>query len=265
MRHLFEDWDRIKQNLNNKFIALFLDYDGTISPIADNPETAFIPKETRQLLYKLLKSPVFRLAIISGRALKDIKEKIGIEGIIYAGNHGLEIEGPKIKFESSSSVRYKETLQRIKDGLNTKLSTIKGAFIEDKGLSLSIHYRLADRSQTAKLKALLRESTILYTAKDKIRIEEGKKVFEIRPAVEWDKGKVVLWLLARWKFSLHDKDIMPVYLGDDISDEDAFGILRNKGLTVFIGRPRPSYANYYLKDTREVYEFLNKLLFLTAK
>lgn len=265
MRHLFEDWGKIKKNLNNKFIALFLDYDGTISPIVEKPEKAFIPKETRQLLRSLLKSPRCKLAIISGRALKDIKKKVGIERIIYVGNHGLEIEGPRIKFENTVSLRYKRILQDIKDKLKTKLSAFKGIFVEDKGLSLSIHYRLADRDQIPKIETILREATILYTIRDKIKIKLGKKVFEIRPSVEWDKGKVVLWLLARWKFDLKDKDIIPIYLGDDITDEDAFRVLKNKGIAIFVGKkPRNSYAQHYLKDTREVKDFLSRIAELST-
>jgi len=262
MRYLFDDWDKIKKNLNNKFIALFLDYDGTISPIVERPERALIPKETRQLLWKLLKSPRHKLAIISGRALKDIKKRVDIPGIVYVGNHGLEIEGPKINFKSPISLRYKMILQHIKDELTAKLANIKGVLIEDKGLSLSVHYRLVNRNQIPKIKTILYEVTILYTVRDKIKIKLGKKVFEIRPAVEWDKGKVVLWLLTRWKFALLDKDILPIYLGDDVTDEDAFGMLKNKGLTIYIGKPKDSQAKYYLRDTQEVSEFFKKILCL---
>jgi len=257
MRYLFEDWDKIKKSLNSKFIALFLDYDGTLSPIVESPERALLPKETKQSLWKLLRSPKCKLAIISGRALKDVKKMVGIDRIIYVGNHGLEIEGPKVKFESPISLRYRRILEHVKDDLRFKLSTIRGVFIEDKGLSLSIHYRLVGRDQIPKIKTILHEATILYTVRDKIKIKLGKKVFEIRPSVEWDKGKVVLWLLARWEFSLKNKDILPVYLGDDVTDEDAFGLLRNKGITIFVGEPKKSNAQYYLKNTQEVKDFLN--------
>jgi len=259
MRYLFKDWDKIKKRLENKPVALFLDYDGTISPLADKPEKAFVPEETRQLLYNLLSIPKYRLAVVSGRALRDIKNKVGIDKIIYVGNHGLEIEGPKIKFANPVSVRYKRILGCIKDELGTKLAAFKGAFIEDKGLSLSVHYRLVDRGQIPQLKTILRETTIIYAVKGQIRVKPGKEVFEIRPALNWDKGKAVLWLLARWKFSLNDKDVIPIYLGDDVSDEDAFRVLENKGITIFIGTPKHSAAEYYLKDTVEVKDFLNRL------
>lgn len=275
MKYLFDYWQSLKKGLNNKCILWFLDYDGTLTPIVDRPERVVLSFETKGLLKRLAREPRYRLAIISGRALKDIKKRVGIDKIIYVGNHGLEIEGPKIKFsrppfdirrdpaiagESPVSLRYKRILQHIKEDLNAKLSAIKGVFIEDKGLSLSVHYRLAERNQIPQVKTILQEATILYTVRDKIRIKPGKKVFEIRPNADWDKGKVVLWLLARWKFSLRGKDIMPIYIGDDRTDEDAFRVLKNKGLTIFVGSPKSSCAQYYLRDTEEVTKFLKLIL-----
>lgn len=260
MKYLFSHWNKLKNRLSDKSILLFLDYDGTLTPIAETPEKAVISREAKDLLNRLSKKSYCSVAIISGRSLSDIKTIVGIKDIIYAGNHGLEIEGPKIKFESPVSLRYKRILEHIKDDLQLKLSAIKGVFVEDKGLSLSIHYRLANRSQMPKIKTILYEETILYTVRDKIKIKLGKKVFEIRPAVEWDKGRVVLWLLARWEFSLKGKDILPVYLGDDVADEDAFKVLKKKGLTVFVGELGSSNADYYVKDPEEVTRFLRLIL-----
>lgn len=260
MKYLFEDWDKIRKDLNNKFIALFFDYDGTLTPIIGTPDKAILPSETKELLKRLIKNRKCELAIISGRALKDIKKKVDIPDIVYVGNHGLEIEGPKIRFESPISARYKRILQHIKDDLNTNLSAINGAFMEDKGLSLSIHYRLVDRKIISEVKTIFHETTILHILRDDIKVKTGKKVFEIRPSIEWDKGRVVLWLLARWRFALKDKDIMPVYLGDDVTDEDAFKALKKRGISIFVGMPNSSYATYYLKDTDEVKGFLRLIL-----
>jgi len=256
MEYLFSHWDKLKDRLNDKCILLFLDYDGTLAPIVETPDKAVISKEQKDLLDKLSTSSHCKVSIISGRALSDIKARVGLKDIIYVGNHGLEIEGPKIKFKSAVSLQYKHILNHIKDDLKFKLSTIKGVFIEDKELSLSVHYRLADRDQISKIKTILHEATIPYTVRDKIKVKLGKKVFEIRPALEWDKGKVVLWLLARWEFSLKDKPILPIYIGDDVTDEDAFRALKNKGLSIFVGEKGNSKAKYYLKDTEEVTELL---------
>lgn len=287
MKYFLDSWEGLKKKFDNKNILLFLDYDGTLTPIVETPARAVIPFEVKRLLGKLTKLPGCRIAIISARALRDIKKLVGIEGITYVGNHGLEIEGPKIKFsrpsfdirrdpaiagESLISLRYKSVLQDIKDELNVRLTDIRGAFIEDKNLSLSLHYRLADRSQIPRIKTALDEVTAPYTIRNKIKIKVGKKVFEIRPAVEWDKGKVILWLLARWKFMFVDKDIIPVYIGDDVSDEDAFKALRKylpagrqEGITIFVGETKRSSARYYLKDTQEVKDFLGRIKELLEK
>ncbi|MCM8781889.1 MAG: trehalose-phosphatase [Candidatus Omnitrophica bacterium] len=274
MRYFFEYWNKLKGGFAKKSVVLFLDYDGTLTPIVKTPHRAVLSSELKRLLERLIKNHLCEIAIISGRALKDIKKKIGISGIVYVGNHGLEIEVPRLKFsrppfdmrrnhhialKNPVSLRYKRIIEHIKDGLTLKLSTIKGAFVEDKGLSLSVHYRLVDKSQLPTVTNILQEAAILYSGRNKIKIKRGKKVFEIRPAVEWDKGKIVLWLLDRWDFSLKDKEILPVYLGDDITDEDAFKVLRNKGITIFVGEPKKSNARYYLKDTQEVRDFLNHI------
>lgn len=260
MRYLFDDWDKLGSRLLRNNLALFLDYDGTLTPIAETPDKAVLPPKTKKLLEGLAKNKRYKLAIISGRASGNLKKMVGIPGIVYVGNHGLELEGPKIKFESPVSLRYKRILRHIKDGLSSELPRIKGAFIEDKGLSLSIHYRLVDKDRIPQLKTILHEATILYTIRGKVKIRPGKKVFEIRPAYGWDKGKIVLWLLARWRFGLNDKNMIPVYIGDDATDEDAFRALKDKGFTIFVGKSKHSKAEYYLKDTREVCELLKHIL-----
>ncbi|HLD82466.1 MAG TPA: trehalose-phosphatase [Candidatus Omnitrophota bacterium] len=250
---------KLRESLRGKFILLFLDFDGTLSPIADTPAKATIPKETIQLLKGLSRQPQFKLVIISGRALKDLKEKIGLGNIVYVGNHGLELEGPKLKFEAQVSSAYKSLLKQIKSYFYKELSSVKGIFIEDKGLSLSLHYRLAEKKDIARVKSIFQEAVSSHLVKNKIKIYSGKMVSEIRPPAAWDKGRMALWILYRQKFILKGEPLLPIYVGDDITDEDAFKALRGKGVTIFVGRPKPSFAQYYLKDTNEVAEFLKFL------
>lgn len=259
MYYLFTKWSNLRNKLKDKFIFLFLDYDGTLAPIAEIPNKAVIPKETKEILEELSSKPNCKLAIISGRSLKDIKDKIELKDIIYAGNHGLELEGPKIKFKSPVPIAYRKILDKIKADLNKKLSLIKGAFIEDKGLSLALHYRLVDKKQTREVKTVFHESVIVSLIKNRIKVKSGKMVLEVRPPIEWDKGKVVLWLLARQRFISKSHDVFPIYIGDDLSDEDVFKVLKNMGLTIFVGKPKVSYANYYLRDTQQVAKFLKQI------
>jgi trehalose-phosphatase len=260
MKNIFYHWNKLKEGLNNKYIMLFLDYDGTLASIAKTPDKAVIPQETRRLLSLLSQRKNCRIAIISGRDLVDIKKMVGLKNIIYSGNHGFQIEGPKIKYELAVSLSYQEALQRIKTQLKEKLSGIRGVFVEDKNLSLAVHFRLADRKQLPIIKSIFHEITAVYLVKNKIKIRSGKKVLEVRPPVQWDKGKVALWLLARQMFALKKESVLPIYIGDDLTDEDAFKALKRKGLTVFVGEPGNSKANYCLRDTREVAKFLRLIL-----
>jgi len=256
MEYLFSHCNKLKDKLRAKFVLLFLDYDGTLTPIVETPDKAVISKERKDLLDRLSTTHHCRVAIISGRALSDIKALVGLKDIIYVGNHGLEIEGPKIKFESQVSPRLKSIIRHIYIDAVSKLSKIKGVLIEDKGLTISVHYRLIDKKDIQEFLNIFAEITDPYIGRDKIKINSGKKVYEIKPPVQWDKGKVVLWLLGRQQFLLGENKIFPVYIGDDVTDEDAFKVLKKKGLTIFVGEQTSSEAQYYLKTTEEVTEFL---------
>ncbi|TAM39645.1 trehalose-phosphatase [bacterium] len=259
MRHLLDDLDKIKNKLRGRELLLFLDYDGTLSPIAATPDKSVFPEGMRINLKRLVGQPRCRVAVISGRGLEDIKKKVGLKGIIYSGNHGLEIEGPRLKYKAAVSPLYKKAIGEIKDYLITRLSKIKGVIIEDKGLSLSLHYRLVRKNEAPLLKTILRRTVSDYLAKEMIMVKPGKMVFDIRPASGLDKGKVALWLLARESSRKHGRKVTPIYIGDDSTDEDAFKALRNIGITVCVCRGRKSSARYYLKDTGQVRIFLRRL------
>lgn len=260
MEYLFGSLDKLRERLVDKYLMLFLDFDGTLAPIAETPAKAVIPEEAKRLLRALSLGLPSQVAIISGRGLADLRQKIDLKNIIYVGNHGLELEGPKIKFAAPVSAGYKVILRQIKSDLIRSLPPVKGVFLEDKGLSLSLHYRSARKKDIARIKNIFDQVTMLYLANNKIKIISGKRVLEVRPPIAWDKGKIALWLLARQKFALKEKDIFPVYIGDDKADEDAFKALKNRGLTIFVGKPKLSYAQYYLKDTAEVRKFLRKII-----
>lgn len=260
MEYLLNVWDSIEKKIDRNNLFIFLDFDGTLTPVVSTPEKAILPKAAKKLLKRISENPKIRLAFISGRSLEDIKSKIGIKNAIYSGNHGLQLGGPKIKFEPLVPPRYQMIVERIKNELGQKISRVKGAFVEDKGLTLSLHYRLAKKKDISVLKKIFQETVILYLARNKIKVKSGKMVLEVRPPVEWDKGKVVLWLLARNLFASKDKGILPIYMGDDVTDEDAFRAMKNRGLTVFVGKPKKSHAQYYLKDHNEVQDFLERIL-----
>lgn len=259
MDYLFDKWGNVEEKLKDRHLFIFLDFDGTLTPIVQTPHQAVLPEAMRELLKELSYIPDIKLAFISGRSLEDIKSKIRLPGAIYSGNHGLEIRGPQINFRSAVAAEYKKTLKQIRRELREKIAPVRGAFVEDKGLSLALHYRLVNKKQVHLVKTIFHETVIHYTVKNKIKIKTGKEVFEVRPPLEWDKGKVVLWLLARQIFTSDKGRTLPIYLGDDTTDEDAFKTLKNKGLTVYVGRSRESQAEYYLKNSHEVAQFLRKI------
>jgi len=256
MEYLFSRLKKLKELLSHKFILLLLDYDGTLVKIMETPGKAVIPKETKELLQKLSRSFYCKLGIISGRSLQDIKKMIGIKNIIYSGNHGLELEGPKIKSQTQVSLEMKAVIKNIVKELQEKLSGIKGVLIEDKGFTLSIHYRRVGEKDLPVFEKIIQEVVRPYAIRDKIKVDSGKKVYEIKLPLQWDKGKIALWLMARQQFAAGEEQVLPVYIGDDATDEDAFRALKSKGITVFVGEPQDSQADYYLKDPEEVTKLL---------
>jgi alpha,alpha-trehalase len=262
MKHLFASRVDLCDALKGRRIYLFLDYDGTLAPIARTPDMAVMPGKTKELLRRLSKMPGCKIAVVSGRSLKDVSRRVGLKDIVYVGNHGFEIKGPKVNFKFPVPARYRKSLREIKLKLKKELSRFKGVIIEDKGFSLSAHYRLADKKDIRRIEAGFYSAVFPYELSGAVRVISGKMVLEARPPMPWNKGKAVLWLLDKEVSLSRDRKtkVMPVYIGDDNTDEDAFGSLRPKGITIFVGSPRRTKAEFYLKDTEEVAQFLEYVL-----
>jgi trehalose-phosphatase len=202
-------------------------------------------------LEKLRDLPDVYLAIISGRSLEDLKGKVEVSGIIYVGNHGLEIENPGGRHKKIlSSVRTKE-LKKISQNLRNSLKEIPGILFEDKGPILSVHYRNAPQKCFAQILQVLEKE--LQQWNDHWKMASGKMVWEIRPKVDFHKGKAVGEIMKTFP----SVGLLPIYLGDDQTDEDAFRVLNDKGISVVIGPGRhPSEADFFLQNPDEVREFL---------
>lgn len=235
---------------------MLLDYDGTLTPITKSPEITPPTPETRKLLRSLAMS--VKVVIISGRLLDNVRRHVRLKEIYYVGNHGLEISGPNVKLVKEEANRARPVIAEICRKLRKGLVKIEGAFVEDKGLSASLHYRLVRPGQIVHLKRNFERIVKPYTALGAIRVTHGKKIFEIRPNVEWDKGKATLWII-----DIIDpgRELTPIYIGDDQTDEDAFLALKNKGITVLISeKPRKTHAKFFLRNVDEVKAFLRELL-----
>lgn len=255
MRRLFDHWDKIEQKIRRtKHVFLCTDFDGTIAPIKPRPRQARLTEDTRKLLYKISRAKKFSLGIISGRSLKDIKKKVGLRGIIYAGNHGLEITYSKKRFIYPAAKKYVPIISAAAAGLKENLLPFPGAVLEDKTFSLSLHYRLVKGKRLAGLKKRFLQIVEPYLSAGELKLTSGKKVWELRPPINWNKGKALLWLVQRLGKPL------AIFMGDDLTDEDAFrAVNKIGGVSILIGRRLSSAAQYSLGGTRQTQAFLRKI------
>lgn len=267
MKHLFQSWLEFSQACHKvPHILLFFDYDGTLTPIVSRPELAVLSKEVGDSLSALAEKATLSVSIISGRSLSEIKSMVAVDGLYYAGNHGLEIEGPGLKYISREAETARTLIKDLAGEMAAALEDISGIIVEDKGLSLSVHYRLVKEGEEKAVADIFRRVTGSLVGQRKIRITTGKKVFEVRPPIDWNKGKAVEKIAVEIKAALDVKQALTVYLGDDNTDEDAFRVLhRPEGWGIFVGgENNSSAAEYYLDSPSEVAEFLARMLALSS-
>jgi len=250
-----ESFAAIKKSAATKSIVVFLDYDGTLTPIVDTPDKAILSPQTRDVLIELSKKCV--VGIISGRDMKNVKTLVGIDSLIYAGSHGFEITGPReFKESSSKGIAFLPALDQAQKVLEEAISQIKGVLVERKKFAIAVHYRLADPADVPEIEHAVDKVNSLH---QDLRKAYGKKVFELQPNIDWHKGKALLYLLEA--LGLDKENVLSLYIGDDVTDEDAFRALENKGIGIVVwDTPFPTAAKYSLKNTDEVRTFLSLLI-----
>jgi trehalose 6-phosphate phosphatase len=264
VENLLSAWPEVVEQVRQAKKILFLsDFDGTLAPIVEKPEMAMMPDETRILLRALTREHRFSVGIISGRSLSDLKEKVDLDGIIYAGNHGFEIEGPGISFVNPLIDEIRPLFRILRQILVLTFSSIKGVFIEDKGITLSVHYRQVKDDQTADVEHLIKRVLENPVSRGLVNITKGKKVFDFKPAINWDKGKAIKLIMKKYGKGGRHSGLLVIYLGDDRTDEDGFQVIEKygNGLSVFVGETSSnSSARFLLSSTDEVRYFMIKLL-----
>jgi trehalose-phosphatase len=262
--HALGAGNALVRRLAGKQPAVFLDYDGTLTPIRDRPEDAVIAESMREAVRRLAERvPV---VVVSGRDRRVVQELMGFDHLIVAGSHGFDIWSPaggSIQREEGAS--FQGLLREVEARLHAELADVPGVLVEPKRSSVAAHFRLVAHEQRPRVKQIV--DAILSEHPKELKVTPGKMVFEIQPRLDWDKGKAVLYLLAA--LDLDRDDVLPIYLGDDMTDEDAFRALAGRGIGIFVGSADDpetagctTAADYVLNTIGEVEEFLNRLVAL---
>lgn len=235
-------------------IALSLDYDGTLTPIVSRPELAILSAEMRAVVREA--AATFALvAVLSGRDRREVEKLVAIPELAYVGSHGFDIQGPP-----RSGLRHEvggdhvAALDQVESDLRLRLAHCTGVLIERKRFSVAVHFRLAPAADLPRIDEEVARSVAPHPG---LRRAGGKAVHEVQPAVAWDKGRALLWLLDR----LALRDALPIHVGDDLTDETVFAALAERGLGVYVGDARrDTAATLRLRDPADVQRLLGSLI-----
>jgi len=252
-------WDRedeFRALIEGRTPAVFLDYDGTLTPIVEDYTQAVLSEEMRRAVAALAR--VCTVAIVSGRDLAAVRDLVGLDSLFYAGSHGFEIGGPEGWHDAiEKGAEALPALAQAERTLREELGRIPGHAVERKRFSIAIHYRRATATDAERIEQVVDR---VAAGHPQLRKGRGKKVFRLQPDVDWDKGHAVSWLLER--LGLDRPEIVPLYVGDDVTDEDAMQALSDRGIGI-VDRgeddARATAARYALTDCGDVRRFLEML------
>jgi trehalose 6-phosphate phosphatase len=238
--------------------AVFYDFDGTLSEIVEDPDSARLVDGAAEALTSL--SAACPVAILSGRDLADVRARIGLPGLWYAGSHGFELTGPDgTHHQNPEAAASIPVLAGAAADLADQLGHIPGVVVEHKRFGVAVHYRNAARDRVGEVAAAVRTAG----QRTALRVTTGREVIELRPNIDWDKGKTLHWVLDYIRDNEGAGPLLPIYLGDDITDEDAFDAVDDDGVAILVRHSddgdRATAARYALDDPAEVREFTERL------
>lgn len=257
MPHLLNVWPAVSRRLAGASrVLLLFDYDGTLTPIVARPEIAILSEETRRSLTTLAGMDKFVVGVVSGRGLADLEALVAIPGLFYAGNHGLEISGAGMDFVHQDAPAFEENLVEIAESLERELAGIPGIVVDNKRLTLTVHFRSTPDSYAPQVDSKVVATAAPYVDAGTMKITRGKKVVEVRPNLDWGKGQAI----EKIREGCGDNPY-PVFFGDDQTDEDGFKVVQDAGgLAVFIGPTRQNTkALHQLESPAEVAQTLELL------
>jgi trehalose-phosphatase len=249
--------DAVLRLAESRHLLLLLDFDGTLCEFNPDPAAVWLPDRRRELLLAMAGAKPTTLGIVSGRRLDDVRRRAGLPGSTYfAGLHGLEIEGRGDHFVHPDTAAGAELLASLGGRLARDLGGMPGVFIEDKTLSLVAHYRVASDADAARVPEVVMRHAAPHVDNGSLRVIPGSFAMELLAEIPWHKGSAVDWIRQRVEALHHD--VACVYVGDDITDEDAFRAVRGRGLAI-AASTRPSGADFVIEGPAEVERLLERL------
>jgi len=257
--YLLNHISRVSNAINKaENVALFLDYDGTLVFFEDRPQDVVTSNEVKAVIKHILQNEKFYVFIVTGRTLDEIKKLLDIGGLSYAALHGLDIvlqNGKNYNLQERKDFR--SILNQIKKYSEDEFKNEKGVYLEDKELTLAFHYRMVEKEKSQEMIDKFLNLVNKVGNPNSIDVLHGSKVVEIRPK-GWNKGKAVELILKKVS---KNKNFLPIYIGDDTTDEDAFNSIGSKGITIFVenNEERSTSAQYSLKNPNEVLDFLKMI------
>lgn len=226
-------------------ILLLLDFDGTLSEIAPRPEQATLCPGNELLLCQLAERPEFVVGVISGRSLLDVEGLVNVPGLVYAGNHGLEIRGLGLDYRHPDADAASRTISEASHDLELRLAGVPGAFVENKTYTLTTHFRQTPPYYHDLVVSTFDDITHPLIQSGACHVTEAKMALELRPSIDWNKGRALTLIRSRLS-----PDSFPIYMGDDATDEDAFGAVRSAGgVGVYVGPPGGSACATWRLDS----------------
>lgn len=266
---MLQNFEQFEAAAAGKLVAIFLDYDGTLTPIVNNPDAAHMSEHMREAVRRVAR--LFPTAIISGRGREKVEQFVQLKELFYAGSHGMDIAGPKIKIIDGKlndgeedgatfqpAAQYEPLMLMLAEKLYNAIKTIPGSTVENNKFCVSVHFRNcapADYERvTAAVDCVMAEHPDLH-------VTRGRKVLEVKPKMDWNKGSALLHLVKM--LGLNEKDVFCVYIGDDRTDEDAFQVLAETGTGSGIlvsTKCKSTSGKWTLKDPAEVASFLYRLV-----
>jgi trehalose 6-phosphate phosphatase len=246
--------DRLAEARRGRHHVFMFDYDGTLVPMKPKPHLARMSVARRRMLSALARTKGISVAIITGRSLADIRRLLPLPEIILAANHGCEISFRGAVLYPCGR-KHLQPMTAMARALSSATETIPGVLVESKGFSVALHYRLTPRRFWKELLLIVRDVSKPWRKKHGFRITGGKRIWEIRPSLQWNKGKAALWIIQRFV-----PGAVPWYFGDDETDEDAFRTLRQGGITMCIGGRKRTLAKHRLQSVSDVWTMIRLLV-----